>query len=245
MAQVRTDRTAGDGDRAATRQGVGVEPPVSRRRRRLPEMVVGVLLVAGFALAAVVLATSGRDRSPVLALADDVSRGEVINESHLSTVHVGSDSTLAAVAGGDEASVVGRAALTDLSAGTLVTHEQLGEPVEVLDRGAGVVGLSLEAGQLPSLDLAPGDRVSVVAGAALGGEGEAGVVIDGGEVVSFERVGDPDEPGVQLRWWVGIRAPEGSATDAAAVAASGTDVHLVLVSRDGVEAPSPSRGGGF
>jgi hypothetical protein len=241
---VSTDRTTRDGDRAATRGGVGVEPPVSRRRRRLPELVVGVLLVAVFALAALVLATSGRERSPVLVLTGDVSRGEVIDESHLSTVHVGSDSALTAVAEDDASSVVGRAALTDLSAGTLVTREQLGEPVEVLDRGAGVVGLSLEAGQLPSLDLAPGDRVSVVAGASVGGgEDAAGVVIEAGEVVSFERVGDPDQPGVQLRWWVAVRAAEGAATEAAAVAASGTDVHLVLVSRDGTETPPSPTGG--
>ena len=242
---VVTDRQRGDGERARTAGALSVQPP-RVRRRRVPEIALAVLLMAGFGLGALALATTGRERTPVLRLVEDVSRGEVITESDLATVHVGSDADIAALGEGEEDAVVGRAALTDLQAGTLLTPEQVGEPVEVLRRGAGVVGLALEAGQLPSLDLAPGDRVSVVAGGAAGGEdSDAGVVIDAGEVVLFDRIGDADQPGGQRRWWVAIRAGEGSATEAAGVVASGADVQLVLVSRASSEASSSAARGGL
>src|SRR5919106_6425898 len=60
-----TGRAGGNGARAATAR-LGVEPPVSPRRRRTPELVVGVLFVVGSILGVLVLVTSGRDRTPVL-----------------------------------------------------------------------------------------------------------------------------------------------------------------------------------
>src|SRR5918995_1787945 len=90
-----TDRGSGNGARSATSPRLSLEPPVTGRRLRTPELVVGILLVAGWILGTVLLVTGGRDRAPVLALGGDVARGEVITAADLSTAYLGSDSSVA------------------------------------------------------------------------------------------------------------------------------------------------------
>src|SRR5690606_9332263 len=93
---------------------LGVAPPTSPRRQRLPELAVGVLLVVGCALAALMLAAGDRDRTPVVALSGDVSRGDVLTADDLSTVYVESDASIAATPEDDRDDLVGLAALSDL-----------------------------------------------------------------------------------------------------------------------------------
>jgi hypothetical protein len=224
-----TGRGHGNGARATTPSRLSVEPPTTGRRRRTPELVVGILLVVGWILGTVLLVTSGRDRMPVLALATDVARGQVITETDLSTVYVGSDASISHLAEEEADQVVGQAALTDLAAGTVVTPEQFARPVEVLEPGAATVGLSVEAGQLPSLRLAPGDRVSVVAGGSVTGESEAGQVVEAGEVVSVEEMSGGAQDPTARRWWVAIRAGDDEAQRLAEVVAAEARVQLVLV----------------
>jgi Flp pilus assembly protein CpaB len=188
-----------------------------------------VLLVVGCALAALMLAAGDRDRTPVVALAADVARGQVLTEADLSTVYMESDSAIATTPSEDREGLVGRAALSDLPSGSLVTAGQLGDPVEVLEAGAGTVGLTLEAGQLPSLRLAPGDEVSVVAAGDATSGREPGDVVRSGVVVAIEELTvDGPQPG-QRRWWVAIRAPQAEAAEVGAVVAGGARVQLVLV----------------
>lgn len=210
-------------------QRLTVEPPASGHRQRLPELAVGVLLVVGCALAALMLAAGDRDRSPVVALAGDVARGQVLNEGDLSTVYVESDSAIATTPSDEQDRLVGLAALSDLQSGALVTGDQLGAPVEVLESGSGTVGLALEAGQLPSLALAAGDEVSVVAAGDPTSGREPGEVVHRGVVVAIEeQTADGPQTG-QRRWWVAIRAPQAEADDLGAVVAGGARVQLVLV----------------
>jgi SAF domain len=210
---------------------LGVEPPAPARHRRRPELVVGVLLVVGGALASVLLATGGRNRTPVLALDGDVRRGEVLTADDVATVLMGSDSSIANLGEGEADAVVGQAALTDLPAGTVLTPELVSAPVEQVAPGEGTVGLALEAGQLPSLRLAPGDRVSVVAGANTASTRGAGVVVRAGEVVAVEEITVEGQVGAQRRWWVALRAPEDEAAALGGVVAGGGRVQLVLVGR--------------
>jgi SAF domain len=207
-----------------------VEPPATGRHRRTPELVVGVLLVVGGALASVLLATGGRDRTPVLALEADVRRGEVLTADDVATVLVGSDLSIAHLGEGEADVVVGRVALTDLPAGTVLAPEMVGAPVEQLAPGEGTVGLALEAGQLPSLRLASGDQVSVVAGADASSTRGAGVV-RAAEVVAVEEITAEGQVGAQRRWWVALRAPEDEAAALGGVVANGGRVQLVLVGR--------------
>ena len=227
---VLTDRAGGNGARSTASGRLRLEPPATGRRRRTPELVVGILLVVGWILGTVLLVTAGRDRTPVLALAGDVARGQVISQADLSTVYVGSDASIAHLTEGESGEVVGRAALTDLGAGTVLTPELFAAPAEVLESGDATVGLSLEAGQLPSLRLAPGDRVSVVAGGVPSGETRLGEVVTSGEVVSVEETTD-ESAGGERRWWVAIRASEDAAGRLAEAVAAEARVQLVLVER--------------
>lgn len=205
-----------------------VEPPATGSRRRIPELVLGVLLVAGCALAAVLLSISGRERIPALALAHDIERGHVITPDDLRTVYVGSDTDLALLRAGAEAELVGRAALSNMPAGTLVTQDQFAIPAQVLDAGDGTVGLALEVGQLPSMHLAPGDTVTVVAGGATAAE-RPEVVAEAAEVVQVEQI--QDAAGQPARWWVSLRTSESDATELAIATAGDVPVSLVLVER--------------
>jgi hypothetical protein len=189
---------------------------------------VGILLVVGWILGTVLLVTAGRDRTAVLALTGDVARGQVITEADLSTVYVGSDASIAHLTEGETDVVVGRAALTDLEAGTVLTPELFAAPAEVLESGDATVGLSLEAGQLPSLRLAPGDRVSVVAAGVASGETRLGEVVTAGEVASVEETTD-ESAGGERRWWVAIRTSEDEAGRIAEAVAAEARVQLVLV----------------
>lgn len=225
-----TDTAMGNGARTDLPRGdmLRVEPPTSGPRRRLPELVLGIFLVAGCALAALLLAASGRERTPVLALTNEVTRGQEITANDLRTVYVGSDTEIAYLPVGSENEVVGKAALANLPAGTLITPEQVAERSAVLDAGDGIVGLALELGQMPSPNLAPGDRVNVVAGGDNAGEA-AEVVADGAEVVSVERI--EDDSSTTARWAVSLRAPESDATEIAQARSGDNPVQLVLVQR--------------
>lgn len=219
-------RPTGNGARSPE---LRVEPPVPRRRRRMPELALGVLLMVVGALAGLLVLTSDRDRTPVLALAGDVTRGQVIERGDLRTALVAADTSLAHVQADEIDRLVGQAALTDLEGGAVVTESQFAEPAAVLSAGDGTVGLSLERGQLPSLNLAPGDRVKAVAAAAdrPGAPGEP--IVEDAEVVAVQRIEDPSRQGGA--WWLSLRASEADATRLAQAAASEARVQLVLLGR--------------
>jgi hypothetical protein len=153
-----------------------------------------------------------------LALAGDVERGQVLAVEDLRVVHVGSDDVLAVTPADRSELLVGRAAVADLPAGTLLTVEQVTAGA-TLTPGAGVVGLALSPGQYPTPRLAIGDRVTVVE-VANGLE----VLVDTAEVVEVEPVG------TQGQRFVSLQAGETQAATVAAAAATG-EVRLVLIAR--------------
>lgn len=175
--------------------------------------------MVGFALAAVLWHMSSVDRDPVLALASDVARGAVVESSDLEVAYVGSDHDIAHLSEAERASVVGRVALADLEAGTLLTRGMLADEAAVAS-GEGVVGLALKAGQLPTSTLLPGDRVNVVAGEASSSE----PLVEAAEVFSVEALDGGDGR------FVALQMPEGPANTVAAAAERGA-IRLVLVGR--------------
>jgi hypothetical protein len=225
-----TQRIDGDGAGAGVRTGApGIEAP-PRRRARLPEVALGVLLMVGFSLAAVLWHMSATERVPVLALAGEVARGEVIEPGDLLVVYLGADQPVAHLPRGAAGELVGRVAVADLPAGTVLTRSHV-VARSPLGPGDGVVGLALDPGQFPAMGLVPGDVVNVVTAAPTGapdeaqaGEGSAGVLARRAEVYAVEPLG------TQGRLFVSLRMPEAVA-NAVAAAAEGGPVRLVLVGR--------------
>jgi hypothetical protein len=207
--------------------GLRVEPPLSSGRRRLPELVLGIFLVAGCALGAVLLAASGRERTPVLALSSDVSRGEVLTPDDLETVYVGSDSPITYLRSSEEDQVLGRAALTDMRSGTIVTAEAFAPQTEVLASGDGAVGLALEASEMPSVGLVPGDLVTIISQEPTSGVGS--VAAEAAQVVAVDDLSA--SAGEAERWWVTVRSTENDAVGLATAVVGDAPVQLVLVRR--------------
>jgi hypothetical protein len=218
----------GSGNRAAGALGdLRVEPPGPTSRRRIPELVLGIFLVAGCALAAVLVAAAGRERTPVLTLADDIDRGHILSDDDLKVVYVGSDSAIAYVRQGDEDEIVGLAALADLGKGSILTTRQFVDPEQLTKSGDGLVGFTVEIGALPSRELATGDIVSVAVGDITGGEGA--IVADAVTVAEVHKL--PEVPGQSEQWWVTLRASESDAEELATATVGDNPVKLILVRR--------------
>jgi hypothetical protein len=204
-------------------------PP--KRRVRLPELAVGLLVTVMFALGAVLWHLNSTSKVPALAVTNAVARGDVIAASDLRIVYVASDDQLARMTAAESATVVGRVALVDLAPGTLLTPAVVADAA-ALKAGDGVAGLALDAGQYPALGLAPGDRVNVVASggtaATTGTSPGAQVIARGATVFRVEDLASD-------RKLVSILTSEADAEAVAAAAGSGTGgsgaggLRLVLV----------------
>ena len=70
-----------------------VTPP--KRRVRVPELVVGLLVTVLFALGAVLWHLNATSRVAALAVSSEVQRGEVIDSGDLRVVYIASDDSIA------------------------------------------------------------------------------------------------------------------------------------------------------
>ncbi|KND23838.1 flagellar basal body P-ring biosynthesis protein FlgA [Streptomyces acidiscabies] len=129
------------------------------RPRRLPYLLVGVLLVVGCTAGGVVVATQTGDREPVLVLARPVTVGQVLSGRDLREESVAAEG-LALVPVRSRSAVVGRPVAYSLPAGTPLTKNALG-PANIPPAGQAVAAVALKAGQFPP-GVRPGSRVSVV-----------------------------------------------------------------------------------
>ncbi len=137
------------------------EASVTGRRTRIPELALGVLLVAGCALAAVAWQTLSDPSRAVLAVRNDIDRGDIITAADLQAVEIATDDQVNLIPSGSAATMVGRIAQVDLATGTLLTTAMAADVAAIGD-GQALVGLAVERGSLPSTSLRPGSRVDVV-----------------------------------------------------------------------------------
>ena len=158
MAQAAT-ATRHNGQNAQERRRT-LPSPTLGRRRQLPLVVVGVLLVVGCALAFTDASLHLGTREDVLVVAQPVAAGQVLAAADLRAAKVSTGSGIDVVATGAEGSVVGRRAAVPLVAGSLLTTAEVGSAPPV-GAGSDVVAVGLKAGAYPPA-LAPGDRVEVV-----------------------------------------------------------------------------------
>lgn len=160
-APSRTPSASTNSFRARARPSAGASARVAvGRRRQVPWLVAGVVLVVGFALAFATVSIRLTGGRPVLVVTGPLSAGHVLGPGDLRSVNMPAASGLATVPAAQEPSVLGRALSVPIAAGTLLS------PAEVragssLPAGEAVVGLAVKAGQYPPA-LASGDQVEVV-----------------------------------------------------------------------------------
>ena len=161
-----------------------------RSRSRVPELLIGTLMVAVFALAGAWFHSTSTARIGYVALRQDVARGEVIEQADLTVYELATDAPIQAIRASDAGRVVGMVARADLGVGTLVSDDLVAGTVGI-PQGSGVVGLDLAPGESPSRALRAGDRVRVVLLPDGGGGSTDSVVViaESAEVVDVVDVG--------------------------------------------------------
>ena len=130
----------------------------------MPELLLGIVLVGAFGLGAVLWRSTGDARSPVAVLRSRLAKGAVVTEADLRPAEVALGEGVRAVAWARRGELVGKTAVADLPADTvLVTALVSDQPA--LGAGEALVGLKLGPGAYPAGELRAGDAVAVVGAA--------------------------------------------------------------------------------
>ena len=134
-------------------------PPKLRRRPVL--IAASVAAISLGALASMWAYQSTSDAQSVLAVRQTIERGDVITAEDLMTVNISVDPALKPLSADQASSVVGKHAALDMSAGGVVTQDQVTEQALPAE-GSSVVGIALTPGMLPANQIRVGDKVRVV-----------------------------------------------------------------------------------
>ncbi|WP_162605744.1 SAF domain-containing protein [Jiangella aurantiaca] len=208
-----------------------LEPAVAAppKQRRRPALIgLGVALVALGGLGAAWLATSMSETVDVIAVREDVARGEQITEDDLTRASINADPALDPIPETRRSEVVGQYASVDLAAGTLVTENSFSGSIQPAE-GESMVGVAVTTAQLPSEPLRPGDTVRIV-DTPNPQDDPPGSTPDSIEATVVSTSVDP-ETGQRM---VNVVLPEVRAPDLAARVATGRIV-VILMSRAGGE----------
>jgi len=198
-------------------------PPKLRRRPALIAASVAAICLG--ALASLYAYTSSSSAHDVLAVRNTIQRGSVISADDLMVVRIGVDPALKALPADQASTVVGKHAALDMSAGGVVTAEQVTD-ANTPPKGQSVVGISLTAALLPANELRVGDSVRVVT--TPGPQGDAASVTTTPVDASVVGVTSDQASGNTV---VNVQVPYGDAAKVASLAATGK-VALVLDSRE-------------
>lgn len=171
MAFVRTrDRSRQNGSTAAVPVSPLPSAPLSgapsrrspaKRQRRPALVALAVALTVIGALGVLWLVSSSSDRSPVLAVAQPVAVGEVIEAGDLVAAQVGVDPALSPVSATELDRVVGLRAAVPLLPGGLLLADQV-TPTLVPGSGEQLVAVALPGSRLTIEPLRAGDSVLIV-----------------------------------------------------------------------------------
>jgi hypothetical protein len=227
---VMTETTSTNGKGALNARGQkSAAPSAVQRRRQVPWIVAGVLLVVGCALAFGVASVRASHGEDVLALARSVPAGRVVQPGDLRVVKVTPTAGLDPVPAVSESSTVGRPAAVALVAGTLLTPADLGTP----SGGSGdVVAVALKAGAYPP-SLGPGGRVDVVPVVGGSSSGSAPVSGQSGSIGAVVLSVDATPAGSSADAVVTLQVNPADADEVAALAAAGQIALVELPSGSG------------
>jgi len=147
--------------RAIQDRADSVDQKVSTRRRwRIPELAIGVVLMCGGALGAILLSRSGDSMVVVVGSAHNLERGVQITAQDLVALEVPSSFATSFVMGANAKSLIGQTMLINLNASSPITTAMLSPTVGLLP-GEALTSSAIDIGKFP-VDLAVGDSVRVV-----------------------------------------------------------------------------------
>lgn len=154
--QSRGQRTSTDGS-SRNRSSAAT---TGARRVRVPELGLGLLIIAVTVLAALMWSRSLTSTTSVVVAAESIRRGEVLDEGNVIAVEVRGGTELGLLPAARLDDVMGQVALVDLPAGDPIVAATVGSlPRPTADEV--LVAVALERGAAPT-DLAAGDVVGVV-----------------------------------------------------------------------------------
>jgi len=168
-------------------------PSTTKRTFRLPEVVLGVLLVAGCALGAVLWQRSADSTSTVVVASRPIARGSVIGPDDLRGAQVGGE-TSAMIAGESAHALLGKVALVDIDTNVPMSLSLLSD-AQPLAVNEALTGMALKPGDYPP-DLAADDYVRILVTGRPDATGSATTTL-------------VDEPAVV---WAVEDSPDGTAT---------------------------------
>lgn len=132
----------------------------SRRKVRVPELALGLVLVLGGAFTASMLAAKRTETIRIVGAARDIERGRAIEADDLVASEVERRFAGSMITAEEAASLLGRVLVTDVPAGTPIVSSLL-RASPTLNEGEEVVSLRIEVGDVPP-SVAVGDVVRVV-----------------------------------------------------------------------------------
>lgn len=146
--------------RATRQQQESMAAPPKLRRRPMLIAVSVILTAVGALLTAWLLQVLAGTES-VVAVRDDIQRGEIIQEEDLTQANISMDSAVHPVKWEQRHLLVDQYAYSDMPAGSLVVDKSYG-PSVIPGKGQALVGLYIEPGKMPATELQSGDQVRVV-----------------------------------------------------------------------------------
>ncbi|HRE03203.1 MAG TPA: SAF domain-containing protein [Ilumatobacteraceae bacterium] len=172
-----TARSAGvgaTGSRPTATRRRAPQPVVAKRPLRMPEVILGVLLVAGCALGAVLWQRQASTRESFVVAAGPIERGRTLQGADLTVIELGGDTQVFVPAAAAQ-SLVGLTATADIPAGTpLVAALVAAAPALGADEA--LTSVALHAGDMPT-DLAANDTVRIVVTTNAGAGGVSSTVL--------------------------------------------------------------------
>lgn len=141
------------------------------RRRSVPHLLVGALLVVACAVGFAVAASSVDHRAAVLALARPVTVGQRLTSGDLRSVRVSVEAGVATIPASMLTQVAGEQVAVSLPSGALLARAELG-PI-VVPPGQAIVAVAVKVGQAPP-SVSPGEHVLLVAAASTNAAAGAG-----------------------------------------------------------------------
>jgi len=132
----------------------------AKRRWRIPELAVGLVLMLGGALGAILLSRSGDSLVIVVGAAHDLQRGDKITPKDLVAVETSQSLAGSFITEAQASALIGQTAMVDLRASTPLTESMFSDQQQLLPSEA-LTSAAIQQGNYPT-DLAVGDQVRLV-----------------------------------------------------------------------------------